>query len=63
MRDLDDLGGRYLARMSFVALDRDGNHAGFSNGEGEHYIVMTEETDEPQSFERTFVPTKARWGR
>jgi len=62
MMDLDDLGGRYLAGMHFVALDRDGNHAGFSNCDGERYVAMTDQMDEPQEFDRTLVATKERWG-
>ncbi len=62
MADLDDLGGRYLAQMSFIAIDGDGNHAGFSNGEDGTYIAMTAEMDEPEELARTHVPTKARWG-
>ncbi len=62
MGDLDDLGGRYLAQMSFIALDRDGCHAGFSNGEDGTYIAMTAEMDEPEEFPRIYVATKARWG-
>ena len=63
MKDLDDLGGRYLARMSFIALDRDGNHAAFSNGEDDTYIAMMPEMDDPQTFARTHVATKERWGQ
>jgi beta-aspartyl-peptidase (threonine type) len=63
MVDLDDLGGRYLAGMSFIALDGDGNHAGFSNDDGRTYLVMTADLDEPLVCARTFVPTKRRWGR
>ena len=62
MVDLEDLGGRFLARMSFIALDREGRHAGFSNDEDDTYIGMTAEMDEPAEFPRTYVPTKARWG-
>jgi beta-aspartyl-peptidase (threonine type) len=63
MQDLDDLGGRYLAGMRFIALDRDGTHAGFTNSEHGAYLVMSDEMDEPQEFPRTRVPTKERWGR
>ena len=62
MTDLNDLGGRYLAGMNFIALDRDGSHAGFSNGEGQHYIAMTAEMDEAREFSRTHVPTRQHWG-
>lgn len=62
MHDLDDLGGRYLARMTFVAIDQEGNHAGFSNGDGERYIAMTDQMADPEEFERTRISTKERWG-
>jgi beta-aspartyl-peptidase (threonine type) len=62
MVDLNDLGGRYLSRMSFIAVDRNGRHAGFSNAEGNAYIYMTDGMDEPEEVERTYVRTKERWG-
>ena len=62
MEDLDDLGGRFLAFMSLIALDRDGHHAGFSNDEDDTYLAMTGEMDEPQEYARACVPTKALWG-
>jgi hypothetical protein len=63
MRDLDHLGGRFLAGMRIIALDRDGCHAGFGNAEGTAYIAMTDEMAEPESFERKSVPIKQRWGQ
>jgi len=42
MEDLDDLGGRYLGRMSFIAMDHEGCHAGFSNVEDNTYIYQTD---------------------
>jgi beta-aspartyl-peptidase (threonine type) len=62
MRDLGDLGGRYLGGMNFIALDACGRHAGFSNGEGGVYLAMTADMDRPQEIERTRVQTKMRWG-
>lgn len=63
MEDLNDLGGRYLSHMSFIALDQDGHHAGFSNAEGGTYIYMTPDMDEPGEMARAYVRTKERWGR
>lgn len=62
MEDLNDLGGRYLSAMSFVALDRHGRHAAFSNVEGRTYVYQTAEMDAPAEAPRTYVPTKRRWG-
>ena len=63
MIDLNDLGGRYLSRMSFIAVDRDGRHAGFSNAVGSTYIYMADGMDEPEEAQRTYVRTKEQWGR
>ncbi len=63
MEDLDGLGGRYLSQMSFIALDRDGRHAGFSNVEGKTYIYLTAGMVEPAETPRTYVWTKERWAR
>jgi beta-aspartyl-peptidase (threonine type) len=63
MADLDDLGGKYLSRMSFIALDAAGNPGGFSNGEGQTYTYMTPNMSEPAIAPRTFVQTKQNWGQ
>lgn len=63
MQDLDDLGGRYLSRMNFIALDAQGNHAGFSNATGQTYIAMTPGMTEPTIVPRTLVRTKQNWGK
>jgi len=62
MEDLNGLGGRYLSRMSFIAMDRRGRHAGFSSAEGRTYIYMTDDMDEPEAGQRTYVRTKEQWG-
>jgi beta-aspartyl-peptidase (threonine type) len=62
MEDLNDLGGRYLSRMSFVAVDAGSNPGGFSNGEGQTYIYMTAAMDEPAIVPRTYIPTRQTWG-
>jgi beta-aspartyl-peptidase (threonine type) len=63
MEDLNGLGGRYLSRMSFIAVDRRGRHAGFSNAEDGTYIYMTDGMEEPEEVERTYIRTKEQWGR
>lgn len=62
MEDLDDLGGQYLSRMSFVALDAEGNPGGFSNGKETTYIYQTDDMAEPSIVPRTYVPTRETWG-
>lgn len=62
MKDLDDLGGRYLGGMNFLVLDREGRHAGFTNSDGDSYLAMTPEMEQPKRFERIRIPTKTRWG-
>jgi beta-aspartyl-peptidase (threonine type) len=62
MLDLNDLDGRYLSVMNFVALDAQGNHAGFSNIEGRTYIFMTGDMAEPAESPRLVTPTPMRWG-
>jgi beta-aspartyl-peptidase (threonine type) len=61
MGDLNALGGRFLSAMSFVALDREGRHVGFSNVEGRTYIYQTGEMSEPAEMSRIHVETKKRW--
>ncbi len=61
MEDLNALGGRFLSAMSFVALDREGRHVGFSNVEGRTYIYQTGEMSEPAEMSRIHIETKKRW--
>ncbi len=62
MSDLDSLGGRYLAGMSFLVLGRDGSHTGFCSTVGSTYLAMTPEMDEPVVLERVHVALAQRWG-
>jgi len=62
MKDLDDLGGRYLGGMNFLALDHEGRHAGFTNGDGDAYLAMTAEMKQPERIERIRIPTRTCWG-
>ena len=61
MRDLNDLDGRFLSMMRIIALDQNGNHAGFSSGEGHTYLVQTGTMSAPDEAARTYVPIRARW--
>jgi beta-aspartyl-peptidase (threonine type) len=62
MEDLNDLGGCYLSRMNFIAIDREGCHVGFSNAEDRTYIYMADDMEEPKEVKRTYVQTKEHWG-
>ena len=62
MTDLNDLGGRYLSRMSFIAMDSAGRPAGFSNAENQTYLYMTPDMAEPEEAPRIYIPTKKNWG-
>lgn len=63
MEDLNDLGGAYLSVMNFVALDKNGNHVGYSTVEGRTYIYQTAEMETAVEKPRTVVPIQQRWGR
>ena len=62
MEDLNDLGGRYLSRMNFIALDAEGQPAGFSTEAGMTYIYMTGEMEQPAEVGRHHVRVEKRWG-
>jgi beta-aspartyl-peptidase (threonine type) len=62
MLDLNDLGGRYLSRMNFIALDAQGRPAGFSTERGQSYIYMTAEMETPVKVERSHVAVRKSWG-
>ncbi len=63
MQDLNDLGGRYLAGMNFVAVDAKGQHAGFSSYQQATYAYMDASMDAPETLPRLHVPVTARWER
>lgn len=63
MEDLDELGGKYLSRMSFIALDKGGQPGAFSNYEESTYIYMTDEMDDLVKEKRVFVETHSAWDR
>ena len=62
MKDLDELGGKYVSRMNIIAMDKEGNPAAFSNNKDATYLYMTDEMDEPLEKPRLFVETHAVWG-
>ncbi len=61
MHDLNDLDGRFLSGMRIIALDKNGNHAGFSSGEGHTYIFQTCDMSAPEEVARTTIPIQSRW--
>ncbi len=63
MEDLNALGGRYLSAMSFIALDRSGNPAGFSNVPDRTYIYLNDELAAPLEVPRILVETRRQWGK
>ncbi|RTZ61722.1 MAG: hypothetical protein DSZ34_13620, partial [Gammaproteobacteria bacterium] len=62
MQDLDYLGGRYLAGMNIVALDRNGIPGGFSSIKDRTVIYQTEDMSTHEETMRTLVDITQRWG-
>lgn len=62
MQDLDDLGGRFLAGMNIVALDKNGTPAGFTSIEGRTFIYQTGDMTTHAEEVRRFVNITQRWG-
>lgn len=62
MADLRDLDGRFISVMNLVAIDKDGNHAGFSSVDGRSYIYQTPDMPDCEEIGRTVVPIPPRWG-
>jgi beta-aspartyl-peptidase (threonine type) len=63
MEDLNDLGGQFLSTMNLIAIDKNGNHAGYTNIPGRTYIYQTASMPEYIEVERTVVPIQTRWIR
>ncbi len=61
MADLNDLGGHYLSGMSFVAVDREGNHAAFGSYPKSTYLYMDDAMAAPATLPRTQVLITQRW--
>ncbi|MCB8978924.1 MAG: N(4)-(beta-N-acetylglucosaminyl)-L-asparaginase [Ardenticatenaceae bacterium] len=62
MTDLCDLGGRFISVMNLIAIDKDGNHAGYSSDNGRTYIYQTPDMAECEELPRIVVPIPPRWG-
>ena len=61
MQDLRDLGGRFISEMNIIAMDRDGNVAGFSSSPAKTYIYLTSSSSEIHTMPRTYVEVPMRW--
>lgn len=61
MRDLCDLGGRFISEMNIIAMDRDGNPAGFSSAHEKTCVFMTDGSSDTQVLQRTYVDVPQRW--
>lgn len=57
IKDLGYLVDPYFGRVSIVAMDRYGNHAGFSNSPDATYVYMTDSMEDYVEVPRIYVPT------
>lgn len=62
MIDLRDLDGRFISVMNLIALDKNGNHVGYSSVAGRTYVYQTTDMPECEELPRTVVPIPPRWG-
>ena len=49
--------------MNFIAVDREGNPAGFSSRRDAGYIYFTDAMDAPAEAPRLYIPLNERWER
>jgi len=61
MVDLRDLGGRFISGMNIIAMDAQGQVAGFSSERDKTYIYLTGDQDEIQVATRNYVEVPGRW--
>lgn len=61
MSDLRDLGGPFAGVMHLVALDKDGNHAGYTSRAGWTYVWQAADMPTYEETERRFVALPYRW--
>jgi beta-aspartyl-peptidase (threonine type) len=61
MEDLNDLGGRFLAGMNFIAVDADGHHTAFSSYKNATYLYYGAEMTAPSVLPRVHVAVTTRW--
>jgi isoaspartyl peptidase/L-asparaginase-like protein (Ntn-hydrolase superfamily) len=58
--DLAYLVDPYFGRVSLIAMDAQGNHAGFSNGPDQTYLYLTDDMTACVEEPRIFVETGDR---
>ncbi len=61
MTELQDLGGDFIGDMNLIALDKFGNHAGFSSIKDKTYIYQEADMSEAIETERSLVTIDKRW--
>ncbi len=61
MTDLRDLGGRFIAGMNLIAMDKDGNHTACTSHTGRTYVWQSAEMDSYEELERTYIDIPSRW--
>ena len=61
MEDLRDLGGRFIAGMNLISMDKDGNHSACTSNAGRTYVWQTDDMAKHVETERTFVEIEGRW--
>lgn len=61
MAELQDLGGDFIGDMNLIALDKFGNHAGFSSIEHKTYIYQKADMPEAVETKRNIVNIDKRW--
>ncbi len=61
MTELRDLGGDFIGDMNLIALDKEGNHTGYSSDKTKTYIYQTPDMPEAQEKARAFVSIEKRW--
>jgi thiol-disulfide isomerase/thioredoxin len=59
MQDLGCLVDPYFGRVSLIAMDAHGNHAGYSNGPDQTYVYLTDGMDHYAEVSRIYVETGA----
>ena len=61
MKELRYLGGKFIGDMNIIALDKDGNHTGYSSVEDKSYIYQTPDMSEAEEKSRAFIAIEKRW--
>ncbi len=62
MEDLRDLGGKFIAGMNLISMDKDGNHTACTSHEGRTYVWQTDDMTTHEESPRAYVDIPQRWG-